>query len=59
MPLKLVYYKSSLPVLFGLIAIAAFLLFSGVSHSRASSRHAADIAHTPSREGLADAGRLP
>jgi multidrug efflux system membrane fusion protein len=67
-PLKLVYYKSSLPVLFGLLAIAAFLLFSGVGHSRAKPQPAANAAlpqvavaeviHRPLREWQEFSGRL-
>jgi membrane fusion protein, multidrug efflux system len=67
-PLKLVYYKSSLPVLFGLLAIAAFLLLSGVGHSRAKAQPAANAAlpqvavaeviHRPLREWQEFSGRL-
>jgi multidrug efflux system membrane fusion protein len=67
-PLKFIYYKSSLPVLFGLAAIAAFLLFSGVGHSRAKPQAAtkaalpqvtvAEVIHRPLREWQEFSGRL-
>jgi multidrug efflux system membrane fusion protein len=67
-PLKLIYYKSSLPVLLGLTAIAAFLLFSGVGHSRAKPQPAAkaalpqvtvaEVIHRPLREWQEFSGRL-
>src|SRR5271169_1339270 len=65
---RLVYYKSSWPVLFGLVVIAAFLLFSGVGHSRAKLPPAANAAlpqvtvaeviHRPLREWQEFSGRL-
>ena len=68
MPLKLVSYKSSLSVLLGLAAIAAFLLLSGVGHSRAKPQSAANAAlpqvsvaeviHRPLREWQEFSGRL-
>jgi multidrug efflux system membrane fusion protein len=66
--LKFIYYKSSLPVLLGLAAIAAFLLFSGVGHSRAKPQAAAhtalpqvtvaEVIHRPLREWQEFSGRL-
>jgi len=68
-PLKqLVFRKNSLPVLLGLAALAAFLLLSGVGHSRAKPQPAANAAlpqvtvaeviHRPLREWQEFSGRL-
>src|SRR5271169_5794421 len=65
---RLVYYKSSLPALLGIVAFAAFLLLSGVGHSRAKLPPAANAAlpqvtvaeviHRPLREWQEFSGRL-
>jgi membrane fusion protein, multidrug efflux system len=68
-PLKqLVFGKKSLPVLIGVTALAAFLLLSGVGHSRARPQPAAaaalpqvsvaEVIHRPLREWQEFTGRL-
>ena len=69
MPLKeLVFRKRSVPLLFGLSALAALLLFSGFGHSRAKPAQAAqaalpevtvaEVIHRPLREWQEFSGRL-
>ena len=68
MPLNRVFHKSSFPVLLGLAAIAVFVLYSGVGHSRAKPRAAAqpalpevtvaEVIHRPLREWQEFSGRL-
>ena len=68
MPLKHAFYKSSLPVLLGLAAIAGILLYSSVGHSHAkpqAAAHAAppqvqvaEVIHRPLREWEEFSGRL-
>jgi len=65
---QLVFRKRSLPVVFGLAAVAALLLLSGVGHSRAKPQSAARVAlpqvtvaeviHRPLREWQEFSGRL-
>jgi multidrug efflux system membrane fusion protein len=67
-PLNRAFYKSSFPVLLGLAAIAVFLLYSTVGHSRAKPQAAVSIAlpqvevaeviHRPLREWEEFSGRL-
>jgi multidrug efflux system membrane fusion protein len=67
-PLNRAFYKSSFPVLLGLAAIAVFLLYSTVGHSRAkpqAAAHAAlpqvevaEVIHRPLREWEEFSGRL-
>ena len=68
-PLKqLVFGKKSLPVLIGVTALAAFLLLSGVGHSRTRPQPAAsaalpqvtvaEVIHRPLREWQEFSGRL-
>ena len=68
MPLNRAFYKSSFPVLLGLVAIAGFLLYSTAGHSRAkpqAAAHAAlpqvevaEVIHRPLREWEEFSGRL-
>ena len=68
MPLNRAFYKSSFPVLLGLVAIAAFLLYSSAGHSRAKPQAAvgtalpqvqvAEVIHRPLREWEEFSGRL-
>ena len=68
MPLNRAFYKSSFPVLIGLLAIAGFLLYSSVGHSRAKPQAAApaalpqvqvaEVIHRPLREWEEFSGRL-
>ena len=68
MPLKHAFYKSSLPVLLGLAAIAGILLYSSVGHSHAKPQAAApaalpqvqvaEVIHRPLREWQEFSGRL-
>jgi multidrug efflux system membrane fusion protein len=65
---ELLFRKNSLPVLLGVTALAAFLLLSGVGHSRAKPQPAANAAlpqvtvaeviHRPLREWQEFSGRL-
>jgi membrane fusion protein, multidrug efflux system len=67
-PLKLLSYRNSVSVLLGLVAIAAFVLLSGVGHSRATPQPAAngappnvtvaEVIHRPLREWQEFSGRL-
>jgi multidrug efflux system membrane fusion protein len=67
-PLNRAFYKSSFPVLLGLIAIAGILLYSSVGHSRAKPQAAAhptlpqvqvaEVIHRPLREWEEFSGRL-
>jgi multidrug efflux system membrane fusion protein len=67
-PLNRVFHKSSFPVLLGLAAIAVFVLYSSVGHSRAKSPAAAqaalpqvqvaEVIHRPLREWQEFSGRL-
>jgi len=68
-PLKqLIFRKSSLPLVLGLTTFAAFLLFSGVGHSRAKPQPTAqaplpqvtvaEVIHRPLREWQEFSGRL-
>jgi len=67
-PLNRAFYRSSLPVLLGLAAIAAILLYSRVGHSRAKPQAAAgtalpqvqvaEVIHRPLREWEEFSGRL-
>jgi multidrug efflux system membrane fusion protein len=67
-PLNRAFYRSSLPVLLGLAAIAVFLLYSTVGHSRAKPQAAAhavlpqvqvaEVIHRPLREWEEFSGRL-
>jgi multidrug efflux system membrane fusion protein len=67
-PLNRAFYKSSFPVLIGLLAIAGFLLYSSVGHSRAKPQAAApaalpqvqvaEVIHRPLREWEEFSGRL-
>jgi multidrug efflux system membrane fusion protein len=67
-PLNRAFYKSSLPVLLGLAAIAAILLYSSAGHSRAKPQAAAgtalpqvqvaEVIHRPLREWEEFSGRL-
>jgi multidrug efflux system membrane fusion protein len=67
-PLNRVFHKSSFPVLLGLAAIAVFVLYSSVGHSRAKPRAAAqptlpevtvaEVIHRPLREWQEFSGRL-
>jgi membrane fusion protein, multidrug efflux system len=67
-PLNRAFYKSSFPVLLGLAAIAVFLLYSTVGHSRAKPQAAAhaplpqvevaEVIHRPLREWEEFSGRL-
>ena len=68
MPLNRIFHKSSFPVLLGLAAIAVFVLYSSVGHSRAKPRAAAqpaltevtvaEVIHRPLREWQEFSGRL-
>ena len=68
MPLNRAFYRSSFPVLLGLVAIAGFLLYSTVGHSRAKPQAAvgtalpqvevAEVIHRPLREWEEFSGRL-
>ncbi len=68
MPLNRAFYKSSFPVLLGLVAIAGILLYSSVGHSRAKPQAAAhpalpqvqvaEVIHRPLREWQEFSGRL-
>jgi membrane fusion protein, multidrug efflux system len=67
-PLNRVFHKSSFPVALGLAAIAVFVLYSSVGHSRAKPRAAAhpalpevtvaEVIHRPLREWQEFSGRL-
>jgi multidrug efflux system membrane fusion protein len=67
-PLNRVFHKSSLPVLLGLAAIAAIVLYSSAGHSRAKPQAAAraalpqvqvaEVIHRPLREWQEFTGRL-
>jgi membrane fusion protein, multidrug efflux system len=67
-PLNRVFFKSSLPVLLGLAAIAVFVLYSSAGHSRAKPQTAtpaalaqvtvAEVIHRPLREWQEFSGRL-
>jgi membrane fusion protein, multidrug efflux system len=67
-PLNRVFHKSSFPVLLGLLAIAVFVLYSSVGHSRAKPPGAAqaplpqvqvaEVIHRPLREWQEFSGRL-
>jgi membrane fusion protein, multidrug efflux system len=67
-PLNRVFHKSSFPVLLGLAAIAVFVLYSSVGHSRAKPPTAAqaplpqvqvaEVIHRPLREWQEFSGRL-
>jgi membrane fusion protein, multidrug efflux system len=67
-PLNRVFFKSSLPVLLGLAAIAVVVLYSSVGHSRAKPLAAtpaalaqvtvAEVIHRPLREWQEFSGRL-
>jgi multidrug efflux system membrane fusion protein len=67
-PLNRVFHRSSLPVLLGLAAIAAFVLYSSAGHSHAKPQAAAqaappqvqvaEVIHRPLREWQEFTGRL-
>jgi multidrug efflux system membrane fusion protein len=67
-PLSRIYHKSSFPVLLGLAAIAVFVLYSSVGHSRAKPAataqpalprvQVAEVIHRPLREWQEFSGRL-
>jgi multidrug efflux system membrane fusion protein len=67
-PLNRVFHKSSFPVLLGLVAIVAFVLYSSAGHSRArvpaaaqpplSQVEVAEVIHRPLREWQEFSGRL-